>query len=440
MQKFPETAREYIELAERAVGRFSSSQGIDDLFNASLATAHAFDYFHRENEGRSPEEADKRSFSTENPDWKTIRQVCNGGANARLAAIGELDPSRSAQTTVPDRQVWVVPFEGCDQALDSLCSSFLIRLKRRLSALRSADHEVSSSHLDNQGREGSVVSDRAAHFDANAEPDASIGSAVDQRIQAEQSMLSGFYDDLASVYHLLFESWDKTIKKQAECLGQLLPPPSQAGRILDCSCGIGTQALGLAGLNYDISGSDLSPLAVRRARSEALARGYDIEFRVDDMRDLSAVPCKHFGVVLCMGNSIPHLESDVEVRQAIENMNKKLVDGGLVMFSIRDYDMVLDERQTSTKPSFFSDGANRRIVHHVWDWIDDRSYRFHVYLTLQNDGEWRAHHFVGHYRALRTGELVALLDQSGFKNIEILPPNKTGYYQTIVKGVKAATV
>ncbi|MET4043600.1 2-polyprenyl-3-methyl-5-hydroxy-6-metoxy-1,4-benzoquinol methylase [Bradyrhizobium sp. RT9b] len=110
------------------------------------------------------------------------------------------------------------------------------------------------------------------------------------------------------MYHLLFEDWDQTIKEQAECLSRLLPSPKQAGPILDCACGIGTQAFGLAALNYDISGSDLSALAIRRARSEALAHGYDIEFRIDDMRQLSAASCKHYGAVLCMGNSIPHLE------------------------------------------------------------------------------------------------------------------------------------
>lgn len=253
-------------------------------------------------------------------------------------------------------------------------------------------------------------------------------------------MISQCYDDLASVYHLLYENWDQAISEQAKCLSRLLPPPEQAGPILDCSCGIGTQTLGLAGLNYSMSGSDLSPLEVRRARCEGLARGYDIEFRTDDMRQLSAAPSKHYGAILCMGNSISHLETEVEVRQAVENMNRKLTDGGLVIFGIRNYDLALGERETSSKPSFFNDGANRRIVHYVWDWVDDRSYIFHVYITLQNDGQWLVHHFAGHNRALLTQELVGLLKESGFKNVEVLPSNETGYHQTIVKGVKAEAI
>ncbi|WP_314964181.1 hypothetical protein, partial [Bradyrhizobium cosmicum] len=70
----------------------------------------------------------------------------------------------------------------------------------------------------------------------------------------------------------------------------------------------------------------------------------------------------------------------------------------------------------------------------------DQSYIFHVYLTLQNDGQRRVYHFVGHYRALRTQELVDLLKQLGFEHVQVLPPNERGYYQTIVKGVKTEAV
>jgi ubiquinone/menaquinone biosynthesis C-methylase UbiE len=53
-----------------------------------------------------------------------------------------------------------------------------------------------------------------------------------------------FYDRLASNYHLIFEDWDASMKRQAAALGAILERecgmPS-ALRILDCACGIGTQ-------------------------------------------------------------------------------------------------------------------------------------------------------------------------------------------------------
>jgi 2-polyprenyl-3-methyl-5-hydroxy-6-metoxy-1,4-benzoquinol methylase len=76
-----------------------------------------------------------------------------------------------------------------------------------------------------------------------------------------------FYDRLASSYHLIFEDWDASMKRQAAALGAILErecgEPSTL-RILDCACGIGTQSLGLASLGFTVTACDLSPLSVER--------------------------------------------------------------------------------------------------------------------------------------------------------------------------------
>jgi glycine/sarcosine N-methyltransferase len=93
-----------------------------------------------------------------------------------------------------------------------------------------------------------------------------------------------FYDDMAAAYHLIFDDWDAAIERQQAVLSRLLPPPADAGLVLDCACGIGTQALGLARAGYNVEGTDLSRAEIERAKGEAFSRGLDIAFRVDDMR------------------------------------------------------------------------------------------------------------------------------------------------------------
>ena len=70
-----------------------------------------------------------------------------------------------------------------------------------------------------------------------------------------------------------------------------------ATAILDVSCGIGTQALGLAKLKYDVTASDLSPEAVERAKVEAHKRGITLSFSVADMRDAFKHHGRQFDVV-----------------------------------------------------------------------------------------------------------------------------------------------
>ena len=60
----------------------------------------------------------------------------------------------------------------------------------------------------------------------------------------------GFYDDFAAHYHLLWEDWEVSLAWQAAAIATILGRESAAAgaTVLDCACGIGTQALGLAKL------------------------------------------------------------------------------------------------------------------------------------------------------------------------------------------------
>jgi SAM-dependent methyltransferase len=241
------------------------------------------------------------------------------------------------------------------------------------------------------------------------------------------------YDCLAPYYHLIFQDWHCAIKRQAGLISRFLPSPQEAGPVLDCACGIGTQALGLAALGYGVEGTDISPSEVQRARQEAANMGLDASFRVDDMRTLTTSPAGHYGVVLCMDNSLPHLVSDEEILTALEAMRSRLRRHGSVLLSLRDYEKLMAERPSMMAPSFFQDGKHRRFVHQVWDWTGERSYRFHLYLTFENANGWHSHHVTGTYRAVTPAEVAALAEMAGFKAVRLLSPEESGYYQPIIQ-------
>ena len=77
---------------------------------------------------------------------------------------------------------------------------------------------------------------------------------------------------------------------------------SDASCVLDVSCGIGTQALGLARLGYRVTASDLSPEEVGRAKREAAARGLSIAFSVADMRQAFTHHAQEFDIVISCDN------------------------------------------------------------------------------------------------------------------------------------------
>ncbi len=243
----------------------------------------------------------------------------------------------------------------------------------------------------------------------------------------------GFYDSLAPYYHLIFEDWNRSIERQAGILNPLLEANLGTGplKILDCACGIGTQALGFAPRGHHVVGSDLSPAAVDRAKREAESRGLNIAFWVSDITSLAAVPEYGFDVVAAFDNALPHLTAG-QVGDAVRAMSSKLRPGGLFLASTRDYDALVVEKPTIQRPAFYGKDGQRRIVHQVWDWIDQSRYVVHLYITLQTEDGWDSHHFVSEYRGLLREELSDALASNGFEVIRWLMPGESGFYQPIV--------
>ena len=245
--------------------------------------------------------------------------------------------------------------------------------------------------------------------------------------------LAGFYDDLAEHYHLIFEDWGRSIERQAGVLGPLLEKQGARSplKILDCACGIGTQAIGMAQRGHSVVGTDLSGAAVVRAAREARKRDLDIQFHVADMRDLSALPESDFDGVVAGDNALPHLLSDEDLSRALQNIFLRLKPGGVILATIRDYDRLLATRPALQGPAFYSDKESRRIVHQVWDW-DGNHYEVHLYLTWRSASGWTAKHFASRYRAMTRAELTRGLAAQGFREIEWLMPEATRFNQPIV--------
>jgi SAM-dependent methyltransferase len=247
----------------------------------------------------------------------------------------------------------------------------------------------------------------------------------------------GFYEELADFYHLIFEDWDRAIERQARALGNLLTSHSAASplKILDCACGIGTQAIGLALMGHQLVASDLSKAAVNRAEREAQRRALSISFYVSDMTSLREVMVDHFDVVVAMDNALPHLNAD-QLAQAATAIRSKLRPNGLFIAGIRDYDALIVERPAIQKPAFYGAQGNRRIVHQVWDWLENRAedarYVLHLYITVESEQGWKTHHFVSEYRCLLRDELSSVLSDAGFADVRWMMPPASGFYQPVV--------
>jgi glycine/sarcosine N-methyltransferase len=240
-----------------------------------------------------------------------------------------------------------------------------------------------------------------------------------------------FYDELAGDYDALHANWPDSVRWQGEVLDALIrgalgdAPQS----VLDCACGIGTQAIGLALRGHDVLATDLSPAAVERAGREAAAMGAAMATGVADFTRLADQVEGAFACVLACDNAVAHLHSDEELARFAASVVAKLEPGGLAVVGLRDYEPLVAERAPG-HPVRVGPGT---ISFQVWEWDDEgRTYEL-AQFTLRGEGEhWHASCRRTRLRALLRGELCAALGDAGLAEVRWRTPEEIGYYQPIV--------
>ena len=241
-----------------------------------------------------------------------------------------------------------------------------------------------------------------------------------------------FYDNLASQYDKLFLDWRSAAREQAEILDGIFRAHGfdKSARILDCACGIGTQAIGVAALGYSVTASDVSSGALAEAKTRAAENGVEIRFAQADFRALEAAFSEQFDIVICMDNALPHMLSAAALESAVNSIADRLAAGGMFVASIRDYDTLLAEKPAYSPPYIHKTHKGQRVSFQTWDWEGDH-YRLTQYI-IDDEAGLQVSKFGCEYRATRREELTELLLAKGCREVEWKFPEETGFYQPIV--------
>ena len=253
------------------------------------------------------------------------------------------------------------------------------------------------------------------------------------------SEIEQFYATLSANYHLIFADWHASVQRQGGILTKLVRQylPEARRTLLDCACGIGTQAIGLALNDFQVHGTDLSADAIEQARQNAESFGVAMTFGVADFRELAQQVQGTFDAVICCDNSIAHLHTEADLALAFQNMAAKIAPGGLLLVSLRDYDRLVQEKPRSYTPTVADRDFGRSIMFQIWDWAEDsNSYRL-SHFTVKQDGDgWETICATSHLRAWQRAEVEAALAQTDLTDITWHMPDASGYYQPIITARK----
>ena len=149
------------------------------------------------------------------------------------------------------------------------------------------------------------------------------------------------YNALAEVYEWLISDAKLAPPEFAASFDDVLSLLPPNAHVLDCSCGTGQLAVGLAGRGLQVVATDASEAMVHR--TAALSEEFRAPVRAvrADWQELpDHFDDDTFDMVFCVGNSLHHAEGARGRVAALESMSRLLRPGGRLVLTSRTWELV----------------------------------------------------------------------------------------------------
>ncbi len=230
------------------------------------------------------------------------------------------------------------------------------------------------------------------------------------------------YDDLAADYHWLFSDDLLSGAAFARQYGDVLDRLPAGAAVLDCACGIGTDALAMARRGFRVWATDASEGMARQTRGRVADAGVDVAVSVCRWERLPATLEQRFAAVFCLGNSLAHTGGPDAMATALAGMRAVLDPGGLLVVNSRDWERLRSERPRMTVADRVIERDGLRCTSlYVWTLPEtwDAPHGADIVFVLDRDGAltYRRHQI--RFVPFRRDELEARVRAAGFDEIEI---------------------
>lgn len=221
------------------------------------------------------------------------------------------------------------------------------------------------------------------------------------------------YDAIGADYDLLID-WPRRLAREGPLLRQLASEAPLA-TALDVGGGTGRHAEYLmreAGLRVTIADPSVESLAEARRRlgegAELLERGLG-----------SLAGLGRYGLVLCLGNTLPHVGSRAEFASAIGELWDRLAPGGALVCHQLNYAWILGD--FASRRFLPASGSDERFFVRFFEREDEgERLRFTILRVRGRAGAWSSEFLSTSHLPLSAEDYLAALPASGEARIELL--------------------
>lgn len=248
---------------------------------------------------------------------------------------------------------------------------------------------------------------------------------MDKRIKHNASV---FYDDISENYDEMFNF--KKDLAAADTIVVSLKEQFSFEKALDIGCGTGSFTIALARSGVKATGMDLSSSMLAGARKNSIAYEQDIDLVYSGMLEMSANITDNFDLIMCMGNTLPHLLNMKDLFSMLSSCRKLLNPDGHLVLGLLNYDKILEKQERIV-------GITRNANHEFIRFYDfEKPYVNFNLLEIDWRTESPSHKLVStRLYPYTSDELESALRQNGFKNFNIdIPENSKSVLITAALG------
>lgn len=218
-------------------------------------------------------------------------------------------------------------------------------------------------------------------------------------------IIMAFYEELSKYYDIVF------LFSQIKL--DFIKKRINGEKILDLAAGTGDYSIALGKLGYDVTAADLDEEMVEKIKGKSQLDKINIKSIKLDMKDIDKLDRNYFNLIFCIGNSLVHLQSINEIHKVIKKIYNALDVRGTVIIQIINYDRIF-KYNVKELPLI---NRKKEGVEFVRKYeLKDEKVLFKTKLIVNNS---KSYDNCIELYPLTTSQLVDVLKDCGFKNIEL---------------------
>jgi SAM-dependent methyltransferase len=140
---------------------------------------------------------------------------------------------------------------------------------------------------------------------------------------------------LARFYSWMTGDFETNVREQIRFFESQGITPSSTKTALDLGCGHGIQSAALAKMGFSVKAVDFSKQLLDELRENC--KGLDVTPCEQDILTVGRFEELKPELIVCMGDTLTHLESEGRIETFLEQCADTLIPGGKLVLSFRDY-------------------------------------------------------------------------------------------------------